>query len=236
MKNLFILFFCFITLNLSGQQWIDIGIKYGAGTNWLLNKNLLQDTENDYLFSFGHSYGAKFGYNFGQNVQFTLDFMHSNFNQKYAFIDSLIGNFNHQISYKTNDIAFLFRYNRSGNYFEFGPQWSKVNSVIAENSFGFQEHDELIIDSYYSLIAGFGAYFIGTDNLALSLGVRCAYGLSDIISEENLGQSSYPTNHISYNEYKPTNPLSIYFVMELNYDLGYLAKGNCAERIKFYSF
>ena len=41
---------------------------------------------------------------------------------------------------------------------------------------------------------------------------------------------------LSYNEYKPTNPLSIYFVMELNYDLGYLAKGNCAERIKFYSF
>ena len=31
---------------------MDIGLKYGAGTNWLLNKNLLKDTQNDYLFSF----------------------------------------------------------------------------------------------------------------------------------------------------------------------------------------
>ena len=78
------------------------------------------------------------------------------------------------------------------------------------------------------LVAGFGAYFMGTDNFGITTGLRISYGFSDIIS--NSGKNLLLPNFKNYTTYTPSHPLSIQFIIEANFDFAYVAKAQCSRR------
>ena len=100
-----------------------------------------------------------------------------------------------------------------------------------------------IIPQYYAAVFGFGANMIGTEGLSLLMGFRFTYGVNDLISKEG-GKSQnryYPMNDsqytTDYKSYKATNPLTVRFIVELNFDLGFFAKSKCGKgRKKFVTF
>ena len=245
MKKLFFVALLSLSTYTYSQFYFDAGIKAGYGMTILLNKNIFHDSHVVSEFSFDGTYGGKVGLNFNEKYCLAFDIMYSGFKQSYSIkSDSLALRWNKTIRLNTLDIAMLFRNYSAGTYFEIGPQLSLIktaneNSSISGKANTIKNYES----SYYAAVIGFGANMMGSENVTVMIGFRATYALTDIIS--NVGGRSnvpaYPLNETyykpSYTSYKPSQPLAIRFLLEVNFDLGYFTHSKCNKnRVKFITF
>lgn len=226
-----------ISINTYSQLFFDGGLKGMIGTTLLINENVFKDSDYQHLISLGYGYGGKLGINFNESIQIAAEVIFSTFNQKFSISEN--GNtWEKQIKISSIDIPFFIRHNKSnGSYFEIGPQYTivkKVNETIPDLSFA--DASPYFDENYFSGVIGFGGYLIGWENFGISTGFRIVYSLEDIIGGKTVPEGFYTYRSVTYPTDKDTNPLSFVFVLELNYDLGYMAKSPCGGRRKFMFF
>jgi hypothetical protein len=207
MKSLSLSFFALLFSSISfGQQWIDVGLKGSFGANMLYNKTIFDSKEVNILMGYGHSFGARFGYNFSLDHEIAVEGLSSQFKQEFSYV-------------------------------ELGPQFSKVrSSEVTYNSTGSRgveviDSDNFIRPSYVSLVVGFGAYYPLADNIGLNVGARFKYGLNDLISLEGQ-QAGYPYGPLEDPVAAPSIPIVAEVVVELNFDLAYMAGSKCGKKGK----
>jgi len=231
----------FLSINTYSQLFFDGGLKGMIGPTMLINENVFKDSDYEHQISFGYGFGGKLGVNFNESIQIATEIIFSAFSQKFA-INEDGDTWEKQIKFRSIDIPFLIRHNKSnGSYFEIGPQYTivkKVSETIPDLSVA--DASPYFDKNYFAGVVGFGGYLIGWENFGISTGFRISYTLADIVSSDNKAPAGTYTyraaNYPPDKSYKPSNPLTFVFVLELNYDLGYLAKSPCGGRRKFMFF
>lgn len=238
MKKLFTLsFIVLLTATLHAQPWFDAGIKAGIGTSFMYNSQIFDDQELTHVFKPGYAFGAKLGFNFIQEHQLTFDVMKSSYTQGFLYYPQSGVERNREFQIGTMDYLLMYRSNRKGTYFEIGPQLSVTSKVKYKddgvNFLGEMPADELIEKKYFAVALGFGGYIFGTDNFGVTTGIRLNYTINDIASEKGT-DLNFPI--FVDKEADPTHNLGVMFVVEMNYDFGYLVSPTCGQRKKLFVF
>lgn len=221
------------------QKWLDVGAKGGYGVNLLYNQNYFNDHNFTPELSYGYMFGGKIGFNFNEEHSITVDIGSSGFNQGFDYsilnADSSRNNYSRNIGFSSLNFLLMYRKMKNSSYVEIGPQYSSVMKAKVTDSFsGNSDISSYITKSYYSIVLGFGGFVMGTENFGITMGLRLAYTVNDIISKE--GQRVNFPSPTTYSTYNPSNPFSALMVMEFNYDLGYLASAKCGKKTKFLMF
>lgn len=238
MKKIFTLLFVLFSVHLvQAQPWFDIGIKAGYGTSFMYNTQIFDAQKLTHKFMGGYTYGGKFGFNFSEEHQAALDVMQTTLRQGFIYYPEAGVESLREFDIQSLDFLLMYRYNKKGTYFEFGPQLSQVSKVKYTDEGGdFISPDtpgQMINKSLYSLALGFGGYIFGTDNFGVTAGFRINYSLNDIATESARGKNFpmlYPADP------DPTRNLGIMFILEANYDFGYLVSPSCGNRSKLFVF
>ncbi len=222
---------------LSGQNtWFDIGLNYAYGPTFQLNQNIGDDRSFEHQFTMGSSYGAKIGVNFGQFSGLHVVYNLAEGNQDYELIDELGIDRTLNYSWNTHDVMLLYRYSGYGAYVEIGPKYSIIRDVSQTISGAEVDWTSGFTD-YTSAVVGFGSYIAGSDVVSLNLGIRVAYSLTDMVSEEGRALSLPETTLVAgYSQEASTNPFSAMLNVELSYAFGRIAKASCQERNKLILF
>ena len=224
----------FLTVGVSAQEWIDLGIKAGYGPTILLNTDIFASNDINHTFSYGLSYGGKVGYNFSAEHQLTGDFIISNFNQKFkeSFIvteDGASPEYNSQLSFRSTMFYLMYRHNVEGSYFEIGPYMARHNRVNFSHDLPYEAanfHHLWLDKSAFGASMGFGSYILGTENFGITAGARLSYQLTDLVSD--LGKrNNFPMQAKSE---AGSFPLIVQFVIEANFDFAYMAHASCGKK------
>lgn len=227
-KLLTIAAFCALGLNAfsQGKTWdkvIDIGAVGQFRTTWLLNSNISDASgHQDYVMTFGGGGGLRVQYFGAGSVGVGLEFNYATINQKYeGFNTSLTGDYQSSNHLKCLDIPVFVKFGSSnGGYFELGGQYSMITSATHESNLALDPNkgdvSTYFKKSYIAPFFGFGGSFnVWRDKILITTGLRFAYGLTDVVGVDGLGQDmtednavTYSTvNPVGYEEYKKTNPL-----------------------------
>lgn len=238
MKKIFTLLLVIFSVSLANAQpWFDIGVKAGYGTSFMYNTQIFEDQKLTHKFMGGYTYGGKFGFNFSQEHQAAFDVMQTSIKQGFLYYPEAGVETVRQFDIQSLDFLLMYRYNKKGTYFEFGPQLSQVSKVKYTDEGGDFLNpvtpDKLINKSLYSLALGFGGYIFGTDNFGVTAGFRINYTLNDIATEDARGKN-FPMLYTA--DPDPTRNLGVMFVLEANYDFGYLVSPSCGNRNKLFVF
>lgn len=226
-----------IIFSAKSQPWFDVGLKGGLGTSFMYNKQIFDDQYLTHKFKPGYTYGAKLGYNFIQQHQITFDVMQSSLTQGFIYYPEAGNEVFRDYTINATDLLLMYRSNLKGTYFEVGPQWSNVSKVKYKDEGGDflapYTPDEIVNKSYFSLAVGFGGYIFGTDNFGITAGFRINYTLNDIASEAGRDKN-FPM--LTPGDPDPTHNLGVIFMLEANYDFGYLVSSRCGKRNKLFVF
>ena len=237
--------FLFISLILSSvsvnplksQVWIDFGVKGGLGASFLMNANVWNDRASVHKLTGANSYGAKFGLNLGMKSELTVDYMFSKYAQNMQ-INNDDGIFEMQFGIRSTEVPILYRLNGDeGSYLEVGGAFGQVRGAFESGDLSSPVAPINYYErNYKSAVFGFGSYVLGAENVYLAMGLRFSYVFTDVISVEGGKNTTnyYPTQNNyapspAFLEYKPTTPFSALFMIEINYDLGYLARAACGR-------
>ncbi len=229
-----------LSLSINAQTWFDLGIKGGFGGGFLINKTVNSDNRFDILPQINYVYGGKVGVNFGEKIGIDLDVDYGKYT--YGFSQSKIQGqdekktFPYKMMY--NAISFMptFRYTNEASYLELGFQYSilKNQSVSDGVNDGFMT--DMLNKSSKQIVFGFGGHMIGNDVIALMMGLRFSYAISDLTADE-YSSSHFPfTNYADINNHTSLNRLNTQLILELNYSLGYFVRASCGRRSAFLSF
>lgn len=219
----------------SQGSWLDIGVKGGYGMDFLINKNIADDDTHEPQFSFGYTYGGKVGWNFNEEHAVNIDVMSSKFGISYEYlsidpVDSSRTAYEKNFNYTALDFMLLYRHVKNAGYLEVGPQFSLIKSAAytsGEGDMSGAEAKNNLISSYYSAVLGAGGFLGGSENFRITLGFRATYAFDDIISQQ--GKTNYFPSGNNYDTYVKSNPLSIMVILELEFDVGFLATSNCKK-------
>ena len=230
-------FLFIISQSVYTQSWLEVGLKGGYGLDFLVNKNISNDKTHTVKFSYGYMYGGKLGWNFSESHAVTIDILYSGFSQSYEYyttnlVDSTKNFYKKSFNFNSLDFLLMYRHVKNASYFEIGPQFSTVKKGSAtDNAPGSKFVGDIsnnLAKTYYAAAIGAGGMLVGTENFRVILGMRVLYALDDIIGPT--GQTNnFPTNN-KYGTYQKSNPLSAMMVLEMNYDLGFLAQSNCKKK------
>lgn len=232
------LLFGFSSLN--AQTWFDLGVKGGFGGGFLLNKTVNSDSRFDILPQMNHFYGGKVGVNFGEKIGIDLDVDYGKYT--YGFSQAkIVGQdqaktFPYKMIYNALSFMPTFRYTNEASYLELGFQYSFLKNQSVNDGV----NDGLLLDrinkSCKQLVFGFGGHMIGNDVIALMMGLRFSYAISDLTAYEYSGTNFPFTNYSDISNHTPLNRLNAQVVLELNYSLGYFVRASCGRRTAFLSF
>lgn len=221
------------------QTWFDIGLKGGIGTSFWYNKQIFDKQQIVHKWQPGYTIGGKIGFNFIQEHQITFDVLKSSISQDFTYRPEGWTNSSDAVRAFTIgglDMLLMYRANRNGTYFEVGPQWSKYSTVKYSDSGGDfispLEPSQLISKSNFGVAMGFGGYIFGTDNFGVTTGVRFNYMFNDLASAE--GRDANLPIFIPNDNTNPTNNIGVIFMLEINYDFGYLVSPTCGTRGKLF--
>ncbi|GAB1405743.1 hypothetical protein MASR1M74_29250 [Lentimicrobium sp.] len=225
---------------LRGQTWFDAGLKGGIGTSMMYNKQIFDNQEIVHKFKPAYAFGAKLGFNFIQEHQITFDVMMSQFSQAFTYRPeswSATTDAVREFTISGMDLLLMYRTNRNGTYFEIGPQWSSYSSVKYTDEGGDfispAAPADMVNSSNFGITAGFGGYILGTDNFGIATGLRFNYMITDMASASGKDKN-FPV--FTMRDSNPTHNLSVMFVLEINYDFGYLVSPSCGTRGKLFVF
>lgn len=244
MKTLLVtLSFIIITFNANSQLWFDVGLKGGGGTGFLKNSHISTDSRLSVNPGYNYFFGAKVGFNYGYYVSIATDFTYGT--SSFSFLQSGILDSNrtykYNITYSSFNIAPLFRFTKEASYVEIGPEFSflkKASQSDEANSSLTPDAMPYLNPKLTSLVFGFGGYVMGNEVVALQMGLRIHYSLSNLTSPD-WESSLYPLNNYpGLSSGVATNPFIIQMHMEINFSLGQLARSTtkCGRRVAFLSF
>lgn len=241
-KLLFISTLVLICLSGKAQTWFDIGLKGGIGSSFMYNSQIFDDQLIVHKFKPAYAFGAKIGFNFIQEHQITFDIMKSAFNQGFTYTpeNSTIPGKESLREYKIGgmDMLLMYRANKNGTYFEIGPQWSTYSTVKYSDTGGDHVSPNAIGDyvnkSNFGMAVGFGGYIFGTDNFGVTTGIRLNYMFNDLASEEGK-TANFPILQQT-GKTNATHNIGALFIIEMNYDFGYLVSSRCGQRTKLFVF
>jgi len=241
MKKVCLSFLLFSLINpLFSQTWFDVGIKAGATTAFWYNKQFFDNQYLQHNFKISSGFGAKIGFNFVQEHQLTFDVFSTGFRQGFSYHPegSAFGEkASREFGSRGTDLLFMYRSNRNGTYFEVGPVWTFYKKVTfrdtGTNPISPAKIDDLTIKKNFGLVAGLGGYIFGTDNFGVTTGLRFSYMFYDL-ANANGRNVNFP--FFTQANSDPTNLIGIMFVVEMNYDFGYLVSPRCGQRSKLFVF
>ncbi len=230
----------FLSLTVQSQTWFDIGLKGGAGGGFLLNKTVNSDSRFDVLPQLNYFYGGKVGVNFGEKIGIDLDIDYGKYAYGFSQSKVLGQDQNKTYAYKMmyNAISFMptFRYTNEASYLELGFQYSILKNQTVSDGINSGFLLDRLNKSSKQLVFGFGGHMVGNDVIALMMGLRFSYALSDLTAYE-YSSTHFPfTNYSDITNHTPVNRLNTQLILELNYSLGYLVRASCGRRTAFLSF
>ena len=191
--TVFALLGCAYSMN---AQHLEVGLKGGYGTTWLMNKNVFdQDEELDPTASFAGQLGINATYFLNDKFGICVELNSQTIKQKYSGDtngDASGGNFDSEDKLKYINGPILIKLqNEGGIYFEIGPQFNFLSS--AKGSYDDEDSDindvsdrdikEGFNGTNIGLLFGFGVNINLTDNLIITTGLRLAAGFSDVTKE-----------------------------------------------------
>ncbi len=217
-------------------KWFSIAAKVGYGNSVLLNIDNIDDKHVDFNYlTPSLSYGGRFTFTIGNNLGFGTDVLFSSFGQNYT-IDNNGDIYEKNLEIKSLDVLPFLRYSGDkGAYVEIGGKFSTVKSMTVTNSISnplFLPTDN-ISDNYSSkftsLVLGFGLAVYKNERLDVNLGTRFAYSFTDFTP-------GYSYNVVDDGYYIPvkeilsdTNPVSIQFILEVNYYFAFWGDATCGK-------
>lgn len=240
------------------QAFVDVGLKFGAGTSWLLNTNIFDDNTYSHRFSGAFNGGIKTSINFRDKNAITLEALFSSQKQNFDYrwtedsgtkIDDVS-----EIAWNNLDLYLLYRFYANSAFTEIGVMNSLVQKIeMTDPGLNFEAEDvsRYFEDSYLSIVFGGGALVAGEDSWTLMAGMRFHYGFRDFVSDEGNDLTALNARDINhtfpnafhqdfsgqefnpYAEKSDTNPLFVQIIMELNFGLGAFAKQTCGGRTKW---
>lgn len=225
------------------QLWFDVGLKGGGGSGFLNNKTISDDTRLSINPGYNYFYGGKIGINYGYYVSIATDITYGknsfSFNQAELLGSSTT--YKYTIDYNALNIAPLFRFTKEASYIEIGPEFSMIKKPT------FSDEATLMVKSDASdelstkttnLVFGFGGYMLGNEIVALQMGLRVHYALTNLTSDTYEGGRFPLTNYSDVPSGISTNPFTIQLHLELNVSLGQIARSTtkCGKRVAFLSF
>lgn len=179
----------------------------------------------------------------------TFDVDYGGYN--YAFIQAEVPgktateNFKYKMSYNAINLMPMFRFTKEASFIEIGPQFQMVRNQSIEdmaNPSTTISGSEYMSTRLTGLVFGFGGHIVGNEIIALMMGIRLNYVLSDL-THENWTDSNFPFGNYSgatppITEHVKTTPLNVQITLEVNYSLGYIARSSsgCGKRAAFLSF
>jgi hypothetical protein len=138
----------------TSAQSLDMGLKGGLASTWLLNSNVYNGSIQKYVTTFTPEYGLHFQFNFIGGTGIELEAIFENFEQKHngTFKDNGFMNLdNHEYTYQDNEsytsttefneikIPLLFHYqSKSGFALEVGPQYNMISNASFSSSYSGQ--------------------------------------------------------------------------------------------------
>lgn len=234
MRNLLLLATAF-TFSFTGfsQTWFEVGLKGGPATTFLVNRNLMDDTQFNPRLTLSYFYGAKVGINFGEHDGIAFHVGMSEVRQDFVNEYDLSLFDERRFTSSVLDIGMLYHRTQESGYFEVGPRISLVqNASLADD--GGDEYDitDQVNGAYYGMDLGFGSYVVGNERLSLMMGLRFSYGISPIMEDER------PVTPVlvDYEDRRSVHVFSAMLCFELNYSLGYLVRSTCGNRNTWISF
>ena len=219
--------------------YIDFGPKAMIGTSGFINMNVIGDGNYNHGLAASYGFGGKLAIDFGESIALVGEGIYTRVTQKFSITEDNGDTWNKTIKLSSFDIPIMFRKNNAatGSYVELGPQISLLTGVSESGYNSTIDNSSYFKSNYWSAVFGFGGYLYGAGNLGVSSGLRFVYALQDIDNQDGAGSyeaDSYHGKMLSYDEYTPTSPLSVFFVLEINYDLGFIiARNECTGRRKF---
>lgn len=230
-----LLAFSLAIYTIKAQTWVDLGIKGGAGANFLMNQNIWSDVDYNHSFTTGYSFGGKIGFNFNQEHEITFDALFGTFNQDFTYnitdtISESTTEYTSSIGFKRTDLSLMYRHNKNGSYLEFGPCIALLKSPYREDSrtMNLEFNDNHFNLMNKGLILGFGNYIMGTESFGITAGMRITQYFDDFISSK--GQTVFLPTLTQYETYKASRPLFIELIFEANFDFAYVAKAKCGRK------
>lgn len=217
-------------------KWFSIAAKVGYGNSVLLNVNNIEDKNLSFNYlTPSLSYGGRFTFSYGEKIGFGADVLYSSFGQQYT-INNNENIYDKEINIKSLDILPFFRFTgEKGGYAEIGGKFSNVKSIDVTNSVNenFTQNSDNIDENYApkftSLVLGFGLAVYKNERLDINLGTRFAYSFTDFTPgySYNVVDDGYylPPKDIL----TPTNPLSIQFILEVNYYFAFWGDATCGK-------
>lgn len=243
MKKLILIALFGLIYNVGNSQkvyaWWDAGVRLGYGLTGMVNTNIFDDKQYEHHLGSGYSLGGKFGLFFGLYNGITFDANLGTYKQSFDYTRAL-QSYDHSITWKTLDLALLYRNQRNGIYVEMGPQLSLVNSVKQEDGFAPEQKDvkQYYEKNYISGVFGIGGYILNHENFTTMLGFRMGYGITDMINKD--GQAANFPNPSAeaqpYSSYKGTHAAFVQLNIEFNFALGYYGRSACSKRASLFSF
>lgn len=244
MKKIITLAFCCAFFNAAQSQlWFDVGLKGGGGSGFLKNSHISQDSRLSINPGYNYFYGAKIGINYGYYVSVATDITYGK--NSFSFLQSGIMDssltYKYNISYNSLNIAPLFRFTKEASYIEIGPEFAMIKKpTYSDEATGVTNVDgtSFINTKLTNLVFGFGGYIVGNEVVALQMGLRMHYSLSNLTAPE-WEASRFPlTNYPDLSSGVETNPFYVQLHLELNFSLGQLARSSskCGRRVAFLSF
>ena len=238
MKKLIALLTILLTVSTTQAQWvrdskffIDFGPKVMVGPS-LMNSNVSFDTTTNYKHkfnSYGLNYGFKLALNFGQHVSVVGEYIFANNTQNFE----LDNGETKQIKSKGYEIPLMLRHNNENfGYLEGGVVIGKSKTVTETYLDDVSDFTELYNTKTTGIVFGLGGYLFSMENFGISAGIRYRYDFVDFINQDNIS-SDNSTIFALDPQVEKANNMSLMFVLELNYDLGFaMARSACGDRRK----
>jgi hypothetical protein len=222
-------------------KWFSIAAKGGVTNSFLLNTDILNDNNiNPSFFNLGYTFGGRLTFSYGDNLGFGIEYEAFSLAQEYAIV-APTDSYTKDINIKASEIIPFFRYTGDrGGYFEIGPKFSTIKTVTETNSIDAAFSQTIEPEMYYepkfkNIMIGFGTSAVKTERLEVNMGVRLAYAFSSITLDNYYvaNDGVYPATFTIPT--KATNPVSIQFLVELNYYFAFYGNASCGRgRLMFF--
>ena len=237
MKKLITLLTVLVTLTTQAQWvrdsefFIDFGPKVMVGPS-LMNSNVSFDTTTNYKHKFncyGFNYGVKLALNFGQHVSVVGEYVFTNNTQNFELDNGDVK----QIKSKGYEIPLMLRHNNENfGYIEGGVVLGRTKTVTETYLGDVSDFTELYNTKNTGIVFGLGGYLFSMENFGISAGIRYRYDFVDFINQDNIKLDNSPVFALD-SQVEKVNNMSLMFVLELNYDLGFaMARSACGDRRK----
>jgi hypothetical protein len=215
----------------NSEIFIDFGPKVMIGPS-LMKSNVSFDTSSMYKHkfnSYGFNWGGKFALNFGQHVAAVGEYILTNNTQVFEMDNGSTKS----IKSKGFEIPLMIRHNNENfGYLETGVVFSRTKSVLETTSDITSDYTNLYLTKNTGFVFGLGGYLFSAENFGVSAGLRFRYDFNDFVITDNVKYPSAPIYALD-SDIEKTNNMSLMFVMEFNYDLGFaMARSACGQRRK----